>query len=112
MVYFVLLPFTFLTNCRETKEAILDTNWKEALTGIMKSSKKNEKKRFADQNIKMNESSFQSNKSEFTSIFTISTGETSGNTHNTDDLKNNHKYAKKMKLRLPPEEHQIKECWT
>ena len=52
LAYFVLLPFTFLVNCHETKEAILDSSWRTALEGIFKSSKKDSEKKVSEESSK------------------------------------------------------------
>ena len=43
LTYFILLPLTFLFNCSETKDAIIDHCWKTAFTGVFKPKKKVEK---------------------------------------------------------------------
>ena len=46
LAYFVLLPITFLVNCSETKEAIMDSSWRTALAGIFKCRKKTVKRKW------------------------------------------------------------------
>ena len=48
LLFFVLLPCTFLINCSETKNAIVDHNWGDALVRMFKSPKVGDQRRSPD----------------------------------------------------------------
>ena len=108
LTYFVLLPLTFLVNCHETKEAIMDSSWKKALEGIFKSSKKESKKKVSEESLKP---ITQSESTNAKSIFMISKGKIFDNKTALANDSQVHRDNIKKEGR-PLKNHHKKEAWT
>ena len=108
LAYFVLLPVTFLVNCHETKEAIMDSSWRTALEGIFKSSKKDSANKASEESSKP---TTQSESTNTKSIFIISKGKIVDN--KTSSANDSQRHRDNIKTQGGPlNNNHKKKAWT
>lgn len=113
LIYFVVMPCTFLINCSEGKNTIVDNNWREALAGIFKSTKEGDQRRSqissSDDKIEAPKRSSHKNSS---AKFITSNAKVANDDGVVNDSNKQNKGAQNKTVASPPMKRQRKEAWT